>query len=241
MFLIDSLVVIIQKMKKILEILKAKWAEYLIEIVVIIIGIIGAFMLNSWHEGRKEKKFERKVLMELYASLQSNIQYLDLAIERSDEAWRSSELILDYFDSDLDYNDSLELHFSRSLFWFHPSINNNAYESLKSYGLHLISNDSIREKLGEIYEWKFIERLSMRQEQYFYGSISPLLMDWFDSYEYIGKMKPQDFIALKNSIKYRHILKTMIYNRKMQIGYFERIRHDRLDLAEMINKELNLD
>lgn len=225
-------------MKNILETLKTKWAEYLLEIIVIIIGIIGAFMLNSWHEGRKERNFEHKVLTELHSSLQSNIDYLDLAIERSDEAWKSCELILSYFEDDLPYSNSLDHHFSRSLFWFHPSINSNAYESLKSYGLHLITNDSIRKNLTDIYEWKFIERLSLRQEEYFYSSVSPLLKNWFESYEFIGEMKPQDFNMLKNSAEYKHILRTMIYNRKMQIQYFESIRQDRINLAEMINKEL---
>lgn len=225
-------------MKKILAQLKIKWPEYLLEILVIIIGIIGAFMLNSWHEGRQERNFEVKMLNELHNSIQQNIDYLDLAIQRSDEAKVSCNLILEYFDNGNAYHDSLDLHFSRSLFWFHPSINNNAYESLKSYGLHIISNDSIRENLGQIYEWKFIERLSIRQEEYFYGTVSPLLSDWFESYEYIGEMKPQNFDALKSSAKYRHILKTMIYNREMQIGYFEKIRGDRLHLAEMIENDL---
>ena len=225
-------------MKKILNTLKLKWAEYLLEIIVIVIGIISAFMLNSWHEANKQKNFEQKMLKEIQSSINSNIDYLDQAIERSEEAAESGRLILGYFKDDLPYHDSLDFHFSRSLFWFHPSLNNNAYESLKSYGLHLITNDYIREELGDIYEWKFIERLSIRQEEYFYSSVSPLLKDWFESYEFIGAMKPLDFVQLKNSEEYRHVLNSMIYNREMQLDYFRDIRQRRLDLVKVMASEL---
>ncbi len=187
-------------MKKIIDTLKNKWAEYLLEIFVIIIGIIGAFILNNWHEHRLERNFEQKILTELHASLQDNIQYLDRGIRSNEQAAKSCQLILYYLDNSLAYNDSLSSHFSQSLFWFYPSLTNNAYESLKTYGLHLITNDSIRDHLGDIYEWKFIERLSLRQDDYFYGTIAPLLPDWFESYDFYGEMKPLDIEDLRKSI-----------------------------------------
>src|SRR5210317_1091788 len=220
-----------------------KFSKYLLyaigEILLVVIGILIALQVNIWNENRKEKLFEQKMLRELDASIKNNIQYLDRAIDENKKARQSSQLILNYLESSLPYHDSLDVHFSRALFWFHPSLTNDAYESLKSYGLHLISNDSIRKTLGDIYEWTFLERFSGRQEEYFYGTVAPLLVGWFNSYEFSGSMKPLDYEKLRESSAYKHILKTMISNRTEQINLHELGRESRLNLTRMIEEELD--
>ena len=52
-------------MKLIITILKQKWAEYFLEIIVIIIGVLGAFSLNNWKEYREEKSQEFELLQNL--------------------------------------------------------------------------------------------------------------------------------------------------------------------------------
>ena len=57
-------------MKKILETLRLKWAEYFLEMLVIVFGILGAFALNNWNESRKASLVEKEHLINIYESLQ---------------------------------------------------------------------------------------------------------------------------------------------------------------------------
>jgi hypothetical protein len=60
-------------MKRILTTLSKKWPEYMLEILVITIGILGAFTLNNWNEQRKERATARMLMKELVENLNYDI------------------------------------------------------------------------------------------------------------------------------------------------------------------------
>lgn len=72
-------------MKKIFDTLKNKWAEYLLEIIVIIIGIIGAFMLNNWNEDRKNDVKEALLITNIIEDLNSDTAHINKAIDELEE------------------------------------------------------------------------------------------------------------------------------------------------------------
>ena len=62
-------------MKKITELIKEKWGEYVIEIIVITLGIFGAFILNNWNESRKQNERFKIFTEQLYNTVDKDIEY----------------------------------------------------------------------------------------------------------------------------------------------------------------------
>ena len=88
-------------MKRILSTLKEKWPEYILEILVITIGILGAFALNSWNENRQIRNKEQDYLLRLhgeitveidhYSNLKEQFEEKEMRLKRIIRVWQSDE------------------------------------------------------------------------------------------------------------------------------------------------------
>ena len=138
-------------MKIIFTILSQKWPEYILEIIVITIGIFGAFTLNNWKETRKNQIFEKEVLTQIKINLERDRETLEEIRISFEKAIKSSDKILQK-KQEYSENDSTKywlgdiVQFDR----FQPLT--NAYEMLKSKGLDNLSNKKLAFLLGQYYD-----------------------------------------------------------------------------------------
>ncbi len=138
-------------MKIIFTILSQKWPEYILEIIVITIGIFGAFTLNNWKETRKNQIFEKEVLTQIKINLERDRETLEEIRISFEKAIKSSDKILQKKQG-YSENDSTKywlgdiVQFDR----FQPLT--NAYEMLKSKGLDNLSNKKLAFLLGQYYD-----------------------------------------------------------------------------------------
>ena len=142
-------------MKRIFTTLAQKWPEYLLEILVITIGILGAFALNSWNQGRIEHLEEREVIRNIKGDINNTILEFQKLNKIRNDVVSSTNLLLEFSEYDL-----IEISVLDSLLgltFYRPTFNNTlgSINLLFSSGkINLIKNDSIRNPLislpGEI-------------------------------------------------------------------------------------------
>jgi Family of unknown function (DUF6090) len=202
-------------MKKILETLNRKWAEYLLEILVIVVGILGAFALNNWNENRKSNQIEAILLTELHKSVKEEIYGLNRAINQNRTYISSAEIVLNTIENKQIFSDSVSDHLQRSFKIWKAHINTSAFGNLKDYGLHFIKNDETRNSILSGYDGraKFVDLAYQRYDQFLYNVVEPELAERFEFKEIQANrygLFPLDNDSKSNHHRLKYLLRKSI-------------------------------
>lgn len=151
-------------MKRILTTLKKKWPEYLLEVLVITIGILGAFTLNNWNEGRKINLEEQEILQVLLNDFQNSKTQSEELINKE---FHDTQILIaalgtkEQADSLFSMSNAPEI--AKSIFWDFQHVGPvfRGYEDLKSSGKSsLIQSLDLRFELtqleGKIHSLEFL-------------------------------------------------------------------------------------
>jgi hypothetical protein len=213
------------------------------EITLVVVGILIALSINNWNEDRIKREVEVKMLKELEIALNHDIRNIKINISSYERGNRSLNLIRDELYSSHPYHDSLSVHFSRSLFNNSVAPKVGPYETLKSKGLDLISNDSIRQKIIGIYEVSYKYYLDKPKDQFISESFfQEYCVSFFNTVSWRNdsdvKLKPLDFEALKNDQKYKTLINTRIDQTQLASRFLASILGDTEELKTNITDEI---
>jgi hypothetical protein len=136
------------------------------EILLVMIGILLALQVNNWNENKKLKRLEASTLKELKANLLKDIEDFEGNIKIHKICVQSSKIIIDALNNRNIYHDSLNIHLGKipANPIFMPTT--SAYQNLKTIGINLISNDSLRMELQGLYEARYAYTAKMTEMGY---------------------------------------------------------------------------
>ena len=134
-----------------------KYFKYAIgEIILVVIGILIALSINNWNEKRKIKNKETVILKEFLTSINSDLKaYENFSDPKIERKKRGIDSLFTYIFDKKEIKDSLFIDFytnmSQDIFL---RFDNGPFEDLKSSGLDIVSNDSLRTAINNAYTVK---------------------------------------------------------------------------------------
>jgi hypothetical protein len=134
-----------------------KYFKYAIgEIILVVIGILIALQINNWNEQRKIKQKETIILNQLLTSINSDLTAYEIHTDPTlEKKVKGIDSLTAYIFENREIKDSIFIssytNMSQDIFM---RFDNGPFEDLKSSGLDIISNDSLRTVINNTYTVK---------------------------------------------------------------------------------------
>jgi hypothetical protein len=232
---------------------KNKFGKYLLyaigEILLIVVGILIAFYLDNINAEKQAKEVETELLSELKSNLVSNIKILERTLESESQYLSYNQMILDYLDHRKPYNKELESAFGVYFWTVTTNPVTGGYEFLKSKGVDLISNDSLRNRISYVFENEF--SILKNENEVWSNNLQqnisyPYHVRHFRRYfatdsndVELELAKPFDYNSLFEDEEFKSINTEIISNRKWNINSLQKLIREIEELITEINTELD--
>lgn len=141
------------------------WKRFVFEFLSMFFAVILAFALNSWNDNRKVENVETNILKEISNGLELDVTDIEGNVYGHKTALMGASYFRRLLQGRPVGTDSIGV-FQKVLLRDYISMQNTSgYESLKSQGLSVIKDDSLRVEIIKLYEYnyKLIEKI---EEEY---------------------------------------------------------------------------
>lgn len=128
---------------------------YLLEFLSIFLAVISAFALNNWNDNRKINIAEDKILEEISNGLESDLEDIDINIYGHNLGLNALDQFYKIVNNKAIISDTLHKHYSRLTRDFISLQNISGYTTLKSRGLEILEDDSLRLSIISLYEYDY--------------------------------------------------------------------------------------
>ena len=222
-----------------------KFSKYLIyaigEIVLVVIGILIALSINNANDFENQRQKEITLLNEMSRNLQIDLKDLNYNIKGCAERIKANEIILKALQERLPMNDSLKPYYGNILGNFQLSNNTAAWENLKSVGMDLVSNDSLRNAISNLYtvKYTYLENVTKRVDDgHQWNTFYPQFLDLINVDQLWVSAEPVNHKALMDNRKFQETLKMNLFIRNYKLDQYKSIHKNVNSLLGQIERHM---
>jgi hypothetical protein len=148
---------------------------------------------------------------------------------------------LDHVNNNLPYDPSLDDYFGTLEYWVSPYFNYSAFETLKTLGAELISNDSLKKRIIRMYnrDLEFMVNDYDKSEwEYSTGVVHPFFSKHLERIINTKKAVPNNYSELIQNDEFKNILTSLIVLRSLGITFSLELKTALESLIKDISEEM---
>ena len=211
------------------------------EVLLVMVGILLALQVDNWNEERKERKEELELLEALKMDLESAGEELEIVGKYNLKYLEGYLQIYSFIQENRPYDTILNQAFANLDVWEPPYLSTMTYETLKTRGIDLIRNDSLKRHIAKVYtfdlkritddqlpwEWSFSQNTTQRM---MVENVRRDIEKW--------SAAPNDFEDLKENDSFLNFLSILISIRRSHVDVDREVQSAIDSLVSHIDSEL---
>ncbi len=209
------------------------------EILLVVIGILIALQVNYWKNEIADRNKETNILSEMVRNLEMNMNQFAEEMVKQDSIIRNINVIMYQLKNKTPYHDSLGTKYA-SIAWTEEfNYANSAFETIKTMGFDLISSDSLRENIINLFNVRYV-KISDVINKVSSADYSGLVTLYFRHIEFDqqGKGRINDFYSLTKDKEFTNMLSSRRIWKIDLVNMYKDLIEESAKLSRMINREL---
>ncbi|MBK7870206.1 MAG: hypothetical protein IPJ74_05695 [Saprospiraceae bacterium] len=213
-----------------------KWQYALGELLLIFLGITLAMGFNNWNEGQKQKRLERKTLIEIRNGIEVDLQDIRSNVSGFKKRTKAGKMLYVHLKEQLSLSDSLKFYLPYLKGTTQFINNTTPYETLKSRGFELIRNDSLRLAIMHYYDVSqdWIKIVEAEHVSHYQEYVKPFILNYFSP----ESLLPNDYASMMKNKSLIPMLHWSYSNSSYMLELYEDIEKEANNLTQRIDTEL---
>ncbi len=189
------------------------WFAVALDFVIVVAGILIAFQITKWNEGRVSQSTEQVLLQEMHVRLSKDSE----EIQENLQKYRELETFhIDLLEKLSHPEEALNLsntEFGRVYGFHYLEIDYSTFETLKSQGFDLISDATLRSQIAEVYEESLIrlEKVAELDQNVILGLWRPYYLQEFSDLRFLDSATPLSLDVIIDDPYYKNLVSYRLY------------------------------
>ena len=224
------------------RVIRAKSFRYAAgELLLIVVGILIALAISDWNDDRLARQQELLLLGEVRMALQADVETLGNDLQGWTETAARLDSLLVVLETDPPYDASMDALFGAAYGLRRANLNTAAYESLKSTGLHVISNSKLRIGIAQVFDYHYEKLVAMNEIEHstIIELMRPYYLEHFTNLAFHQSATPLNYAKLVSDQYYQNIVEyRLTIVRGNQIAMYTDAIEDMRAVLDMLEDEL---